>query len=63
MSSDDIRHLTTEVLKFNKIIPLKPTTIDDLMDKTSSYLKKIETTATSGLIKIKSIKLFKDQIG
>ena len=60
MGFDDVRNLTSQVLKFNKIIPLKPQTIEDFMDKTAQYLSNVEMKGRS-LIRIKSVRLYKDR--
>jgi spore coat polysaccharide biosynthesis predicted glycosyltransferase SpsG len=60
MTTDDVRTLTTQVLRFNNIIPLKQQTIEDFIDKTSNYLKKVESKSTN-LIRIKSVRLYKDR--
>ena len=60
MSGEDVRSLTTQVMRFNNIIPLKPQTIPAFMDKTSDYLRKVETKSTN-LIRIKSVRLYRDR--
>ena len=60
MDSDDVRILSSQFLQFNKIIPLKPQTIQDFMEKTSEFFKRSEPKRTS-LIRIKSVRLYKDR--
>jgi len=61
MSSFDVRSLAHQVVKFNKFIPLQKQTLQELLDKTSNYLKSFENKKLN-FIKIKRIRLHKDQV-
>ena len=57
LSASDIKNLTQSILKLNNYAPLHQSTIQDVFDKTSTYLKQFRVKSQSH-IKIKKIKLY-----
>lgn len=57
LSSYDIKVLTQNILRLNSHAPLHQSTLQDVFDKTSFYMNKLQPKK-SGLIKIKKIRLF-----
>ncbi len=57
LTSTDLKSLTQNILKLNTYAPLQQSTLQDLFEKTSLYMNKLQP-ARNNAIKIKRIRLF-----